>query len=130
MMNRAVAVGKKAYFQCRPHYIRPHMNCRFSSSISDVLTLVQEGKLSVADAEGIIKRVPSPASGATETLQSFATLDHGRSRRTGFPEVIFAENKSAEQVAQIFDDMARNVNEQVERGDGVDLVDTAILATR
>jgi len=34
-------------------------------------------------------------------LDSFATLDHDRARRCGFPEVVFGEGKTPEQVAAI-----------------------------
>ena len=37
-----------------------------------------------------------------ETIDSFANLDHQRALRTGFPEVIYAEGKTPDQVAQIF----------------------------
>ncbi|MBN1157109.1 nickel pincer cofactor biosynthesis protein LarB [Candidatus Woesearchaeota archaeon] len=32
----------------------------------------------------------------------FAKLDHGRARRRGFPEVVFCENKTTEQIGKIF----------------------------
>jgi NCAIR mutase (PurE)-related protein len=37
-----------------------------------------------------------------EGLNSFANLDHHRSLRTGFPEVILAQGKTAQQVLEIF----------------------------
>ncbi len=37
-----------------------------------------------------------------EAVDQFAHLDHHRSLRTGFPEVIFAEGKTPQQVAEIF----------------------------
>ena len=37
-----------------------------------------------------------------QSLDGYAHLDHHRSIRTGFPEVIFAQGKTSEQVAQIF----------------------------
>lgn len=62
-----------------------------------------------------------------QSLESFANLDHGRSQRTGFPEAVFAEGKTAEQVGKILDDMARNANESdYSASHGA----TAILATR
>jgi pyridinium-3,5-biscarboxylic acid mononucleotide synthase len=37
-----------------------------------------------------------------ESLEGFANLDHHRALRTGFPEVIFAERKTPEQIVKIF----------------------------
>ena len=37
-----------------------------------------------------------------EVLDGFANLDHHRLLRTGFPEVIFAQGKTPEQVVEIF----------------------------
>jgi hypothetical protein len=68
-----------------------------------------------------------------ELLQSFATLDHDRTDRTGFPEVVFGQGKTAKQVASILEDMARNVNEIMSNEDTCSkstLVSRAILATR
>lgn len=88
-------------------------------------------------AETMIGSMPSSSShgkskSPEETLQSFANLDHTRSARTGFPEVIFAQTKTPKQVAMILDDMARHVNDMVQQGT-TDLSlpgSTAILATR
>jgi len=70
----------------------------------------------------------------TQRLQSFARIDHERSHRTGFPEVVFAEGKTAEQVCAILDDMAQHVlaaaTQQQEQEDDSDSLLTAILATR
>jgi hypothetical protein len=66
-----------------------------------------------------------------EILAAFANLDHTRSRRTGFPEAVFAESKTPEQVISILDDMARNVDKTIEREGAVcDMAASAILATR
>ncbi|MCB9853397.1 MAG: nickel pincer cofactor biosynthesis protein LarB [Phycisphaerales bacterium] len=69
-------------------------------------------------AAGHVK--PDDAMSALRTLPfeslPFATLDHHRSLRCDFPEVIYAEGKTPDQVADIFERMA-------ERGD-------RILATR
>lgn len=37
-----------------------------------------------------------------ESVDGFANLDHHRALRTGFPEVIFAERKTPEQIVRIF----------------------------
>jgi len=62
----------------------------------------------------------------SEVLESFANLDHSRTQRTGFPEAIFAQGKTAQQVATILDDMAENVNKLLKEG----VAHSPILATR
>ena len=70
------------------------------------------------------------------SIDCFANLDFERSSRTGFPEAVFAEDKTPEQVAAILDAMAQNLNEklQLEEGDDASsppsLANHAILATR
>jgi NCAIR mutase (PurE)-related protein len=64
-------------------------------------------------------------------LETFANLDHDRTSRTGFPEAVFAEGKTSDQVALILEAMAGKVNERAR----VDVDATndnirAILATR
>jgi len=99
-----------------------------TSTLAQILIQVQDGKLNAVDAAKIIQ-------GASQTndqlLESFANLDHGRSKRTGFPEAVFAEGKTISQVASILDDMAWNVNESLreEEADAVS-IGNAILATR
>jgi len=47
-----------------------------------------------------------------ESLSGFANLDHHRALRTGFPEVIFAQGKTPDQVVEIFMRL-QNRNKQV-----------------
>jgi NCAIR mutase (PurE)-related protein len=108
-----------------------------TSSLSDILGSVKNGTLSLVDAEKLIIGSDSAASSSTkstaeDTLQYFANLDHTRSFRTGFPEVVFAETKTPQQIAMILDDMARHVNELVDNttADSQLPESTAILATR
>ena len=62
-------------------------------------------------------------------LETFANLDHDRTSRTGFPEAVFAEGKTSEQVALILEAMAGKVNEKARENDTNDRI-RAILATR
>ena len=65
----------------------------------DLLALfnaVSSGQCSAAAAADRLRLIMAPA----EDL-GHATVDHDRVRRCGFPEVIFAEGKTAEQVVQI-----------------------------
>lgn len=107
---------------------------RHSSSLADILRQVQDGSLDIDEASKVIisAEASSPKQETQEeTLESFANLDHGRAARSGFPEAVFAEGKTPQQVASILDDMARSVNESIQTTGSVgDIVSTAILATR
>jgi NCAIR mutase (PurE)-related protein len=59
---------------------------------------VRDGTLDPRDAEARATLVL--AAGQTENL-GFARVDHDRARRQGFPEVIFGQGKTADQVARI-----------------------------
>jgi NCAIR mutase (PurE)-related protein len=88
--------------------------------------------MNIEEASKAIGAGPVTHETQEETLASFANLDYERSKRTGFPEAVFAEGKTSKQVASILDDMARNVNESMQ-SIGIsndDYVSTAILATR
>ncbi|MEJ5359751.1 MAG: nickel pincer cofactor biosynthesis protein LarB [Desulfobacterales bacterium] len=67
--------------------------------IKDILQQVAEGKTSPESALGLLRHL------ACEDL-GYAHIDHHRSVRHGFPEVIFGEGKSAEQVLGIFERLA------------------------
>ena len=57
---------------------------------------LSQGEHTVDDVLQRLKALPF------ESLDGFAHLDHHRALRTGFPEVIFAQNKSPDHVAEIF----------------------------
>lgn len=105
-------------------------NKRCSSSLMDILRSVQEQKLTIEQAaERISSSMNRKESHDTDILlESFANLDHGRSKRTGFPEAVFGEGKTATQVAAILDDMARHANESSSSNNQE--APNAILATR
>lgn len=73
--------------------------------IQSLLEQVQRGELSVEQAAEKLKTLPYDNLG-------FARVDHHRKLRSGFPEVIFCQSKTPEQVAKI----AQNL---VERGSNV-----------
>jgi NCAIR mutase (PurE)-related protein len=97
-----------------------------TNSLGYILEKVRDGSLQPSQAEELIKKNEIDPE---DTLKSFANLDHYRTRRTGFPEAVFAAGKTPEQVVRILDDMARSLNEQIKEGTakGSQL---AILATR
>ena len=83
--------------------------------VRDLLGQVAEGTLPVADALERLSRPP------VEQLP-YATIDHHRSLRQGYPEVVYAPGKTVDQVVGIAERIA-------ERGDGF-LVTRADDATR
>lgn len=60
-----------------------------------LLTQLAGGEISVDATLDALRSLPF------EHVEDFATLDHHRSLRSGFPEVIYCESKSPEQVAAI-----------------------------
>ena len=67
-------------------------------SLRAILDAVATGELSAADAEQLA--LTDLAGAAIEDL-TFARVDHTRARRQGFPEVIFGQGKTADQIARI-----------------------------
>jgi NCAIR mutase (PurE)-related protein len=65
-----------------------------SERLRKMLEDVKEGTLSVDEALKSLRDLPYEDLG-------FAKLDHHRALRRGFPEVVFCQNKTAEQVVQI-----------------------------
>jgi NCAIR mutase (PurE)-related protein len=63
------------------------------AELKDILEQVRTGTISVEQAEELLSSVGS---------LGFANLDLRRQERTGFPEVIYASGKSAQQLAAIF----------------------------
>ena len=79
--------------------------------ITKMLNQVRSGKLSVVDAVDHLRNLPYEDLG-------YAKIDHHRSLRQGFPEVVFARGKAPEQVVGIVSHMLRNHhNILVTRGD-------------
>jgi hypothetical protein len=68
-------------------------------ALKNILTKVQEGQLSVKDALDGMKNLYFEDMG-------FAHVDHHRSIRKGFPEVIYGAGKTVEQIAGIMERMA------------------------
>jgi NCAIR mutase (PurE)-related protein len=64
-------------------------------ALRKLLAEVGRGELSVDRAVGRLKGLPY------ESLGDFAAIDHHRTLRVGMPEVVFAEGKTAAQIAAI-----------------------------
>ncbi|MEK3913456.1 nickel pincer cofactor biosynthesis protein LarB [Paenibacillus sp. FSL H7-0331] len=73
-------------------------------NLESILKHVRSGDLDVAEAQKHLEEFMSKQSQASDRIEDlgYAQLDIDRERRTGFPEVIYGENKSAEQVTAIF----------------------------
>ncbi len=68
-------------------------------SLRQLLEQVESGALGVDDGLDRLKHLPF------EDL-TFAKVDHHRALRCGFPEVIYCEGKTTEQIAAIFEKCA------------------------
>jgi pyridinium-3,5-biscarboxylic acid mononucleotide synthase len=68
--------------------------------VRELLERVRASDVSVDDALESLRQLPFRDLG-------FATIDHHRALRQGMPEVIFGERKTAEQIAQIAQEIAR-----------------------
>lgn len=66
--------------------------------LEELLWKVHNGETTVAAAADQLKKWPTD-------MMDFACLDHHRSLRTGIPEVVYGENKTAEQVIAIMEKM-------------------------
>lgn len=73
------------------------------SSIKQILDDHKNGKLSLEDATRLI------SSSYFEEIEG-TTIDHARQHRTGQPEVIFAQSKTAEQVVAAVERISNNGN--------------------
>src|SRR5689334_11206138 len=70
------------------------------SRIRDLLARVRAGETPVEAALAELRDLPFADLG-------FATVDHHRHLRQGFPEVVFGQGKSAEQIVAIVTELAR-----------------------
>src|SRR5881397_3424020 len=70
-------------------------------AIRSILQDLSKGKMSVAAALEGLRELPFEDLG-------IARLDHHRELRRGFPEVVFGEGKSLDQVVSIVDRIAAN----------------------
>ena len=84
-----------------PSAARPAADAPFSEAhLRQLLQSVAHGELNVDDAADALRAGPIEELG-------FASLDHHRALRKGFPEVVFCQGKTATQVAEIFVSLAR-----------------------
>jgi len=72
-----------------------------SDVLEKILNLVKSGEMPVDEAVARLRNLPYEDIG-------FAKIDHHRSLRTGFPEAVFCQGKSPEQVADIVTRLAEH----------------------
>lgn len=70
-----------------------------TKEIEEILSAHADGKISSTEATEKIKNLSYEDVG-------YARIDHARSERQGFPEVIFGQGKSKEQIVGIFEKLA------------------------
>ncbi len=69
--------------------------------IKDVLEKVKKGDMEVEEAYNQLRDLPFKDIG-------FASIDNHRALRTGFPEVVFCQGKTPDQIAQIMAELAKS----------------------
>jgi len=74
-----------------------------SEHLRHILENVKEGKIDIDDALAQLKLFPYEERG-------FVKIDHHRSLRKGFPEVVFCQGKTVEQVVEIIERLAISAN--------------------
>ena len=130
---RAIARHQRQLGRPTPFRLASRLSSTSAQDVSAILKQVEEGQLSASAAESLLTCSSSSSSSKApsdmDALESFANLDHKRTKRTGFPEAVFSEGKTAAQIRDILDDMAKHVNNAVENGDA-SVAEKAILATR
>ena len=75
--------------------------------LKKILDAVAKGSISVETAQDKLKNL------AFESVDDFAKIDHNRTARTGFPEVIWGPGKTPEQIVQIMLKMRESYNTPV-----------------
>ena len=73
-----------------------------AEKLKHLLEQIQSGQLDIDSALIKLRKLPF------ENLDGFATIDHHRALRNGFPEVIFGQGKQPDQVTAI----ARRLSER------------------
>jgi pyridinium-3,5-biscarboxylic acid mononucleotide synthase len=72
-----------------------------SDKLHDILEKIKSGDMEVTEAEKCLRDLPYSDLG-------FAKIDHHRSLRKGFPEVIYCEGKETNDILEIFSNLAEH----------------------
>jgi NCAIR mutase (PurE)-related protein len=76
-------------------------------TVRGILEKVKQNKISVEDAEAKLKAF------MIKNVEDFAKLDVNRHLRKGFPEIVFAENKTPKETLLIAKEMMKHKNEAI-----------------
>lgn len=88
----------------RVSWCRSVANDSSSKDLQSLLQAVRDKSVSIEDAITSLQRTQDPGYTAIgEAQEEYARIDHVRSKRTGFPEVIYGESKTPKQVQEILD---------------------------
>ena len=71
------------------------------SYIREILSQVKDGSMTEDEGFELLRELPYKDIG-------FANLDNHRQIRTGFPEVVFCQGKTSEQIRDIFAELAKH----------------------
>jgi len=77
------------------------MNADHEQQLRALLRAVQSGDRSIDDALAALRVAPNVAPGTQDGELGFATVDHDRRERCGFPEVVFCPKKTPADTAAI-----------------------------
>jgi NCAIR mutase (PurE)-related protein len=79
-------------------------NKSYMINVESILKQVRSGDMDTSEAQKLLEAFISKSSSSGDRIEDlgFAQLDIDRERRTGFPEVIYGEGKTAEQITAIF----------------------------
>ena len=77
------------------------MNRDHERELREMLEEVRSGRRSVEVALAAMRVAPEPADRIPDGKLGFATVDHDRRARCGFPEVVFCPNKTPDDAAAI-----------------------------
>lgn len=78
-------------------------------SLNEILKQLQQGSIDIIQAEKAIDQLQS--SGLKDL--GFAQVDIDREQRTGFPEVIYAEGKTTDQIIAIFQELLLHADQVI-----------------
>ncbi|MCK5945263.1 MAG: nickel pincer cofactor biosynthesis protein LarB, partial [Planctomycetes bacterium] len=80
---------------------RDPMSPDHERQLRELLAAVQRGERTVDEALAALRVAPATAPAVADGELGFATVDHDRRQRCGFPEVVFCPNKTPADTAAI-----------------------------
>lgn len=99
-----------------------------AGDLTSLLDRVAAGDLSPAVAASKLSPLLVSGGAQAEDVGGFAKIDHDRRRRVGFPEVVFGDGKSADQIVHILTAMIRESRQA--GGEEAEAGSSPIVATR